>query len=279
MGTCIDSHHHIWTLERGDYDWLTPDHGVLYRDYGLEEYCKLLDGHQIDQSILVQAAPTLEETQFLLSEAEANARISGVVGWLNLQSTDFFRDVDRLAERPKCVGIRPMLQDMDEIGWLLRPDLRPAIERLIFHGLCFDTLIRPGQLPTITAFAQLYPSLSIVLNHAGKPNISAHRYAWWQRDLQALSACPNVTCKLSGLVTEAGPDWRPEHLKTVFDTLMAAFGPKRLLWGSDWPMVNLAGGLYAWWRASRVLCAPLSLEDTTAIFGGNAMRVYGRGIY
>ena len=226
---------------------------------------------------MVQAAPTEAETHFLLENAKADASVMGVVGWVALQDVDCVRSLDELATCPELLGIRPMLQDMDRIDWLLQPELTPAINRLATHGLCFDALVRPHQLRTIESFASLYPNLSIVLDHAGKPDLARNDIKKWRVELSILAKRQNVSCKLSGMATEASSDWTIEDLRPAFDTLITTFGPSRLLWGSDWPVVNLAGGMDVWWRAAKDLCSLLRKDEQAAIFGGNAARVYSRG--
>jgi len=169
-----------------------------------------------------------------------------------------------------------MVQDIADDDWLLRDCLTPVFEAMVHHRLVFDALVLPRHLPRLLSVVDRHPALVVVLDHLGKPPVASARLDPWRGDLVRLAERSNVVCKLSGLVTEARPDWHPDHLRPYFDHLMACFGPDRILWGSDWPVVNLAGG-YDQWRAAAELL--ILQADRTAIFGGTAERVYlsGRG--
>ncbi len=273
----VDAHHHLWTLARGDYDWLAPDMTPLYRDFDPTLLRPLLDTARIDATILVQAAPTEAETAFLLDIAARHGWIAGVVGWTDLSAPGAADRVAALAVPGGLVGFRPMLQDLDDPAWILRPDVAPALDAMVRHGLVFDALIRPAQLGVIVELARRFPALSIVVDHAGKP-AGGLPSAAWRTGIDALAASPNVSVKLSGLLTEAPADAAAEHLAPVFAALLASFGESRILWGSDWPVLNMASDYPRWVATTGLLLASLDRTACDAIWGGNAARIYRIGV-
>jgi L-fucono-1,5-lactonase len=270
----IDAHHHLWEIARGDYGWLTPDLAPIYRDFTVADLAPILAGHGVQATILVQAAPTEAETRYLLAAAARHSVVAGVVGWTDFAAADAPQAIARLAADPLLVGLRPMVQDIPDDDWLLRPDLVPGFEALARHDLVFDALVLPKHLPRLLALARRHPDLPVVIDHLAKPPIRERRFEPWARDLAALAARPNVVAKLSGLVTEASVDWTVDDLKPTVDHALACFSPERLLWGSDWPVVDLAGGYDRWRPASDALLAGLTDDERAAIFGGNAARLY-----
>jgi L-fuconolactonase len=275
----IDSHQHFWKLSRGDYGWLTPDKGPIYRDFGPADLAPIRARNAIDRTIIVQAAPTIAETLYMLEIAAADASVAGVVGWVDFEAGDAPVRIATLARDPLLVGLRPMVHDIADDDWLLRADLGPGLRATASAGLVFDALVRPRHLSRLLAFADRYPELRIVIDHGAKPFIRERRLDPWRADIAALAARGNVACKLSGLANEAGPDWTARDLAPYVEHLLAAFGPARLMWGSDWPVVDLAGGYGRWLAAATELTAGLAEADRHAIFGGNADRIYlsGRG--
>jgi len=275
----IDAHQHFWRISRGDYFWMRPDVEALYRDYGPEDLHPLLARHGIDRTILVQAAPTVAETEFMLETAEAAPFVAGVVGWVEFADPDVAHTMERLAANPLVVGFRPMVQDIADDDWLVRADLAAAFRTLLEGRLVFDALVLPRHLSRTLVVADRYPDLPIVIDHGAKPFIREGLLDPWRADMAALAARPNILCKLSGLVTEARADWTVEDLRPYVDHLLHVFGPERLLWGSDWPVVNLAGGYDRWREAARELIASLTDTEKDAVLGGNAARIYlaGRG--
>ena len=270
----IDSHQHFWQISRGDYHWMSPDLAALYRDYGPEDLAPFLARHGIDRTILVQAAQTLAETEFMLRIADRTPFVAGVVGWAEFAEPDAPETVARLARHPLLVGLRPMVQDIADDDWLSRADLAPAFRALVEHRLVFDALVFPRHLSRLLVVADRHPDLAVVVDHGAKPAIRERRLDPWRADMAAVAARPNTWCKLSGLVTEAAPDWRIEDLRPYVAHLRAVFGPERLLWGSDWPVVNLAGGYDRWRETALELLASLNESDRAAVLGGNAARVY-----
>jgi L-fuconolactonase len=270
----IDAHHHLWTLARGDYGWLTPALAPIYRDFGLADLAPHLAAAGIEGTILVQAAPTEAETMFLLDIAESSDVVRGVVGWTDFDAADAAARIDALAARSLLVGLRPMVQDIADDDWLLGPALAPLLTAMARNGLVFDALVLPRHLPRLLQIVGRHPDLAFVLDHCGKPRLATGEIATWQRDIALLAQHPNIVCKVSGLVTEAAPDWKIADLRQAVDHVVACFGPQRLLWGSDWPVVDLAGGYAGWFAAAETLLADLSPREKAAIFGGNAARIY-----
>jgi L-fuconolactonase len=270
----IDAHHHLWTLARGDYGWLTSELAPIYRDFGPPDLAPHLAAAGIEGTILVQAAPTEAETMFLLDIADNTELVRGVVGWTDFDATDAVARIGALAARNLLVGLRPMVQDIADDDWLLRPTLTPLLVAMTRNGLLFDALVLPRHLPKLLHVIELHPDLTFVLDHCGKPRLSTGEIAAWQRDIAQLAERPNIVCKLSGLVTEAAPDWQIADLRQAVDHVRACFGPQRLVWGSDWPVVNLAGGYAKWFAAAETLLADLSPDEKADVFGGNAARIY-----
>ena len=272
---CVDAHHHVWRLARGDYRWLTPDLPI-HRDYTLDDLRPLLG--DIIATVLVQAAPTEAETDFMLTVArQSHNLVRGVVGWTDLAAPDAPARVARLAQSPLLKGLRPMLQDIADTDWILRPVVQPALIAMTRHGLQFDALIQPRHLTTLLALAQRHPHLPIVIDHAAKPAIAHGAFDTWAADIARVARETNAFCKLSGLVTEAAPQWHHDDLRRYVDHLIACFGPPRLMWGSDWPVVELAGGYARWRTATGHLLADLDVASRDAILGGTACTFYDLG--
>jgi L-fuconolactonase len=270
----IDAHHHLWTLARGDYGWLTPGLAPIYRDFGLADLAPHLSVARIEGTILVQAAPTEAETMFLLEIAEKAELVRGVVGWIDFDAANGVARIEALAARKLLVGLRPMVQDIEDDDWLLGSGLAPLLAAMARNGLVFDALVLPRHLPKLLRVIGRHPDLQFVLDHCAKPPIATGEIATWKRDIASLAAYPNIVCKLSGLVTEAAPDWQVADLRPVVDHVVKCFGPQRMLWGSDWPVVNLAGSYASWFAATETLLADLSAKEKADIFGGNAARIY-----
>lgn len=270
----IDAHHHLWEIERGDYGWLTPALGAIYRDFKPADLDPVLGRHGITATILVQAAPTEAETQYLLGLAQKHPVIAGVVGWTDFAFPDAAARIAALAKNRLLVGLRPMVQDIPDDDWLIRPSLAPAFEATARAGLVFDALVLPRHLSRLLGVADRHPDLAIVVDHLAKPPVASGELDPWRRDLAVLATRPNVFCKLSGLATEAMPDWLTEHLRPYVEHVLDCFGPGRVIWGSDWPVVNLAGGYARWMAATDELLATLPIGEREAVLGGNAQRVY-----
>ncbi|HEX3499957.1 MAG TPA: amidohydrolase family protein [Stellaceae bacterium] len=270
----IDSHVHFWALARGDYGWLTPDLAPLYRDFGREDLAPLIAEAAVDAVILVQAAPSEAETHYLLGEAARYDRVAGVVGWVDMAARDAPSRIAALAEGKRLKGIRPMIHDIPEIDWMLRPELGPAFRALIAHDLAFDALVRPPHLAALRRLVDRHPDLRIVIDHGAKPAIAGGQFDDWAVAMAGFARDTPIYCKLSGLVTESGADWTEDRLRPYVDHLVATFSPARLLWGSDWPVVTLAASYGAWWRVASRLLASLDERGQARIFGGSAAEFY-----
>ena len=272
----IDAHQHFWALSRGDYGWLTPqDHPAICRDFGPADLSPLLEDAGVERTVLVQAAPTPAETEFLLGIAAATPFVAGVVGWVDFESPDVRQAVESLARNPNLLGLRPMLQDLPDDAWIARPAIAPAFEAMEGVGLRFDALVKPRHLPHLARLLSRRPELTAVIDHGAKPDIAAGELSGWAASMRAIARDTGACCKLSGLVTEASLDWREEDLRPFTDVLIDAFGAARLMWGSDWPVVNEAGGYAAWRATAEALTAGCSEDERSLIFGGTAATFYG----
>ena len=242
----IDAHQHFWKLERGDYGWLTPDLKPLYRDFDPDDLRPLLEAAGIDGTIAVQAADTEAETEYLLSLADRYEWIMGVVGWTDFEAKDAPATIERMAQHTKLVGFRPMIQNIGDDAWMLKDNLRPALETMAALNLTFDALVMPRHLGHLSEFLQKYPNLRVVIDHGAKPEIHLGNFDSWAADMATIAKSPQAFCKLSGLTTEAGPNWRPDDISDYIDKILQVFTPARVLFGSDWPVLNLASDYGTW---------------------------------
>jgi L-fuconolactonase len=276
----IDAHQHYWFWSPRAQPWIGESMAVLRRDYLPRDLEPLLAQGGFQGSVAVQAAQTHEETRFLLRLADAHPSILGVVGWVDLAARDLEARLERLAAHPRFVGVRHIAQDEPDYRYLARPDVVAGIAHLARHDLAYDVLVYPRQLPAALALARALPGQRFVLDHLGKPEVRARHVEPWATDVRALARCPNVVAKLSGLVSEAEHlDWRPADFAPYFDVALSAFGPERLMLGSDWPVCRLAAE-----HAEAVAVvldgiSALSPDERAAITAGTAQRTYrlGRG--
>jgi L-fuconolactonase len=273
----IDAHHHVWKLARGDYGWLepTPQLFAIYRDFALADLRPLLRHADVEATVLVQAAPTVAETRYLLDVArESGGLVRGVVGWVDLSSRDAVANLSELAGDALLKSIRPMLQDLADPAWILSPEVQPALSALPELGLRFDALVKPRELKPLLRMLERHPDLTVVVDHCAKPDIAACAWQPWADDLKTIAANTGAWCKLSGLATEAGAGWKVEALQRYVEHVLRCFGAERVMWGSDWPVVTLAASYGEWVAATDALLAGLSPKEQTAIRGGNAGRFY-----
>lgn len=283
----LDAHQHFWQISRGDYGWLTEELQILYRDYTPADLTPLLQQCGIDGTLLVQAAPTASETDYLLRLANENSFIKGVVGWVDFETTAAAADIRALSQQPKLVGLRPMIQDIDDVDWMLRPQLAPAFEALIASDLCFDALVLPKHLSNLLTLLKRYPDMRVVVDHGAKPQIAENRleeahfedggfanggFDEWASGMSRIANETSAFCKLSGLVTEASADWNSEDLEPYINHLINSFGAKRLIWGSDWPVAKLAVDYPTWFQLALSYFPEPSAQ--AQVFGQNAMRAY-----
>lgn len=266
----IDAHFHIWRLGRNDCAWPTPDLGAIHRDHELAEIATLARAAGVTSAILVQSQASERDTRWLLEVAKGSDFIAGVVGWADLTATDIGDRLDALAHAGPLVGTRPMTEGCAD-DWFDAPAIDAGLTALVERGLAFDALIRPRHLASLDRLAARHPTLPVMIDHAAKPSIGIDREAW--RDaLAPLAMRPNIMCKLSGLMTELAPDGSADDLPPYIADLIALFGPDRLVWGSDWPVLNLRGGYSDWLACAR---AAVPATDQPAVFDDNARRFYG----
>lgn len=273
----IDAHQHFWRLADRAGHWPPPALAPIHRDFAHADLEPLLAQSGVTGTVLVQSLPTVADTLQLLELADRHPVVKGVVGWVDLLAKDAPEQIDALARHRKLKGLRPMLQDLPDPSWIAQAALTPAVTAMQAHGLVFDALVLPRHLGALLAFAQRHPGLAIVIDHAAKPEIALGRLDPWRQDMAALAALPRVHCKLSGLLTEAGAHARASALEPYVAHLFATFGAERLVWGSDWPVLNLAAEYADWLAMAQALCKDQpGMDDThmAAIFGGNARRIY-----
>ncbi|OAP38852.1 amidohydrolase [Sinorhizobium glycinis] len=271
----IDAHQHYWTLGLGHNDWPGPDLEPIFRDFCPGDLKPHLSAAGVSRTVLVQAAPNVAETEFLLEIAKREETVAAVVGWIDILAHDAGAELRRLKMHPKFKGIRPMLQSIAETAWILRPEAIATLEMLAQLDLRFDALIQPRHLPVIAALADRLPDLAIVVDHGAKPFIAEGRLEPWRADMAALARRPNVHVKLSGLVTEAGGKWSIERLRPYVTHLVGVFGAERVMFGSDWPVVLLDADYSEWFAAARALTSNRTKAERQAIFLGTAAGFYG----
>jgi L-fuconolactonase len=267
----IDAHHHLWEdLTRRDYAWLA-DLDPIRRPYTVDDLSAVSNA---DRTILVQTVPTVEETEEFLATAAATPLIAGVVGWVDLTAPDVAEQLSVL-QSDKLVGIRHPAQGEPDPEWLVRPDVVRGIKAVAEAGLTYDVLIQPPQHKSAIALADAVPGARLVLDHAGKPAIADGAYEPWAAFITALAARPNVFCKLSGLVTEANwTQWTVNDLCPYATHVLESFGPDRVMFGSDWPVCELAATYSEVYEAARTLVSALSPSEQGEVFAGTATRAY-----
>ncbi|MBL0768507.1 amidohydrolase family protein [Sphingopyxis sp. DHUNG17] len=272
----IDAHHHLWKADRGDYHWMSPDLPVLARDYLVDDIAPLLRKAGVDRTILVQAAQTEAETDFLLQIAEETDFIAGVTGWLDLSADDFEARFAHYRRHPKFVAIRPMLQDIDDDAWILQPCVVRNLEHVAESGFPFEFLTYPRHLPHVVAVMRRVPALHAVIDHLSKPPIASGVIDPWAAAMAEVAAFPNLYCKLSGMVTEDDHgQWSPARLLPWIAETVRLFGPSRIMFGSDWPVCRLAAEYGEVIHALRCnLETLLEPADMERAFGSNAIEFY-----
>lgn len=268
----IDAHFHLWRVGRNGFVWPGPDLAAIHRDFELSDFAALAGAHGVTGGVLVQSQPDEADTDFLLDLAEDAPLVLAVCGWTDLAAKDAPARVERLAARSKLRALRPMLQDIEDAGWILRAEVEPGVSAMIECGLAFDALVNPPRLPGLIAFKAAHENLRLILDHCGKPRIGGAGFAEWKAMIADLSAMPNVWCKLSGLVTEAPAGAPDAAFAPYVETVMERFGPHRIIWGSDWPVVTLARDYAGWLGLARSFCGA---DAAKAIFEDNARAAYG----
>lgn len=273
----IDSHQHFWRYDSQELPWITPEMSVLMRDHLPADLQSTIEAHDIDGTIAVQARHSEAETRWLLDLAHTNPFIRGVVGWVDLTAPDVAERLEAL-DHPKLIGIRHIVHDEPDQDYMLHPSFRAGIARLGDHEMTFDLLLFPAHLRSASTIAAEHSEVSFVLDHLGKPPVLAGRKPprAWREDLKRLAMHENVSCKISGMVTEAmWNDWSADDFTPYLEFVMEMFGPDRVMFGSDWPVCLLAGDYAAVIGIVEKFAAALSADEREALFGGNAARFYG----
>jgi L-fuconolactonase len=272
----LDAHQHFWKYDPGEYGWISEKMTGLRRDFLPEDLKPLLDSAGFSGSIAVQARQSLEETIWLLKLGELHDFIRGVVGWVDLCSPNVRDQFEPLAKRRKLVGVRHVVQDEPDDRFMMRADFRRGIEALAVLDLVYDVLVYPRQLPAAVDLVGEFPKQRFVLDHIAKPPIASGELEPWRRDLRELAKFPNVSCKLSGMVTEARwRDWTQENFRPFLDVVFEAFGAERLMIGSDWPVCALSAGYAEALGIVENFIRDLSPSERDGILGRNCARIYG----
>jgi L-fuconolactonase len=272
----IDAHHHLWRYTQAEYDWIDDSMQVLRRDFLPEDLKVVMRSAGVDGAIAVQARQTLEETRWLLDLAEANEEIWGVTGWAPIAGADFPAVMEEFDGREKLKALRHVIQGEKDENYILREDFNAGIRALSGSGLVYDILIYERHLPQTIEFVGRHPEQVFVLDHVAKPLIAGGILEPWATRMRELAKRENVWCKMSGMVTEADWNtWTPDTLKPYMDVTVEAFGPERLMAGSDWPVCLVACTYERWWQVLRDYFAGFGEEEREQVFGGNAVEVYG----
>ena len=271
----IDAHHHLWRYSKEEYGWIAGDMAPIARDFLPHDLQQVLTASGIQGSVAVQARQSLAETESLLSFAQEFPIIRGVVGWAPIASPEFPQVLERFQHFQKLKGFRHVVQDEPDDAFLLRPDFNAGIAQFKSYGLVYDILIFERQLPAAISFVDRHPSQVFVLDHIAKPCIRDRVLEPWRTNIRELARRQNVYCKLSGMVTEAlWAQWSLPDLLPYFETVLEAFGPKRLMAGSDWPVCLLAATYQTWFSTLREFISRLSSAEQDMILGGVAAHVY-----
>ena len=271
----IDSHQHFWRYSKATHGWIDDSMAAIRRDFGPEDLAPQLRACGIGACITVQVDQTLDETRQMLAVADANPWIAGVVGWVDLRSPAVRDQLRTFAGHPKFVGVRHIVQAEPDPRFVLQPEFQRGIAALAEFDLAYDVLVYPHQLPAAVELAARHPQQRFVLDHLAKPRIRTHDLLPWAKDLAAFAQLPNTSCKLSGMVTEADfAHWREDELAPFARVALDAFGPQRLLYGSDWPVCLVAASYVRWFDLVCSWLAPLQPLERDAVLGGNAARIY-----
>jgi len=271
----IDAHQHFWDPAREDYGWMPPDDPVLTRTYGPDDLRPALAETGVGRTVLVQAAQTVAETEYLLKIAEATPEVAKVVGWIDFEDPGKIDVLKRFAGHPKFAGVRPMIQDLPDDGWMLREGVQWAYRALIDLDLTFDCLGFPRHLDNFHTLLTRYPEMRAVIDHCMKPQFREDGwFGRWADGMTRLAEETHACCKLSGLVTEAGDNWSADVLRPATDHVLSEFGAVRVMWGSDWPVARLRMEYGDWHALALELTAHLTEGEQEQIFAGTAQNFY-----
>ncbi len=284
--TKIDAHQHFWNPARGDYNWMPMDNPTLARTYSVSDLECELRNAGVRQTVLIQAAPTVHETEYMLGIADSSPFVAGVVGWIDFEDKGDLRTLERLANHPKFVGVRPMIQDIPDDGWMLRGDVQWAFSAAADLGLTFDALGYPRHIANFAKLFQRHPDMRAVIDHCLKPAIACHTdetFRKWADGISRIADDTSACCKISGLLTEAGDNPNACVLRPYIGHVLDKFGPERLMWGSDWPVCLQKTGYTEWLRTAENLIMAdggnechrgHDISDRGRIFGRTAAEFY-----
>ena len=273
----IDSHQHFWDPSRGDYHWMPKDNPILNRKYEVKDLSEASGSIDLHKTILVQAAATNAETEYMLHIAESSDLVCGVVGWVNFEDKNQLNQLRIFSKHPKFIGVRPMIQDIPDENWVLNKNFDIFFKSIIDLDLSFDALRFPIHLENFYIIASKYPKLRFVIDHLMKPKIYNNKqeeFIHWKKGMSKLSRLDNVYCKFSGMVTEACENWDEQDLKPYSDEILNLFTDKKIMWGSDWPVCNLRTNYLGWYNAAINLTNELSLAEKQNIFYNNSINFY-----
>jgi L-fuconolactonase len=272
----IDSHHHLWDLQKRDYPWMSPDLKPIYRNFSVEDLAKTIATYDVRGTVLVQAHQSVEETLWMLDIAEKSALIRGVVGWVDLKDPGLDEILAQLKTRPKFKGVRHIIQDEPDVNWMLQTDVMRGLQMVHKAGLTYDLLIKPHQLDNALRLVERLPAIPLIVDHIAKPYIKDGKHEPWATLMRQLAKSPHVYCKISGLITEADPQrWKPEDFRFYLEHVVQIFGWNRICWGSDWPVCLLAGDYGQVFHLPETVLRPGATEQQWARFMGlNAEKFY-----
>lgn len=275
----VDAHHHFWNPARGDYHWMPSGHPVLSRAWGPQDLAPLIAARGIEKTVLVQAAQSVGETEYLLGVADSIPSVAAVVGWIDFENRDDLRQLQRLKNHPKFAGVRPMIQDIADDNWMLRQDVQWAFSALVDLDLTFDALGFPHHLANFLTMFNRYPKLRSVVDHCMKPQIgdegaNSAGFDFWAAGMARIAMETGAFCKLSGIVTQTQGGWSVGKLQPFAGHILAGFGADQVMWGSDWPVCLLQASYDDWHRAALDLCGELSAKDMAKVFGETALTFY-----
>ncbi len=267
----IDAHQHYWLMNARKGAWPPAELAAIHRDFEPKDLQPSLEAARVDGTVVVQSLDRDEDTAYLLELAQTTPSILGVVGWVDLLDPSAVTRLDHYATHAKFKGVRPMLQDIGETDWILDRRATPAIDALVRHDLAFDALVTPRHFGPLLTFAQRHPDLRIVIDHGAKPLIAKGHFVEWRRAMLELAALPNVHCKLSGLLTEAGGGRQIAAVRPYAETIIELFGANKTIWGSDWPVLTLVSDYQSWFAQCQDIVPD---ADKAAVFGYNAQFFY-----
>jgi L-fuconolactonase len=271
----VDSHQHFWQVGRFNYPWMSSEVKVLYRDYLPEMLEPFLKEQSVAETVLVQASDSIEETRWMLSLADEYPFIAGVVGWVDLMSADVEQQLKELTAHPKFKGVRHLVESEPDDNWLIQQSVLRGLNTLSRYGISYDLLVHTRHLRYVKIVAERCPELRLVVDHMAKPPVASGEIKEWAQELKEVAAYKNISCKLSGLVTEANhTSWRTEDLRPFVECALEFFGARRLMFGSDWPVCLLAASYGQVLESFQSLTAGLSEAERALILGENAKEFY-----